>query len=163
MGSGKTYLGKKIADQYGYESLDLDTLIEQGAEMSIADIFSAFGEKIFRDIERETLLKIFEKNNIVLSCGGGTPCYFDNMERLVKGSVCIYLNTPRDVIFHRLKAQNFRRPSIQKMNDEELKNFIENKLKERLPYYDQAHISIDSLNFDMKVLKENIDLYNNRN
>jgi shikimate kinase len=163
MGSGKTYLGKKIASEYGFNSLDLDTLIEQKAEMSIAEIFNAFDEKIFREIEKEILQKTLHQNNFVLSCGGGTPCFYDNIDLLIQHSVCIYLKTPNEVIFNRLKAQNFRRPSIQKMNDDELRYFIESKMQERLPYYQKAQITIDSLNFDMKVLKENIDLYNNRN
>src|ERR1700730_8426215 len=137
MGTGKTYWGKFWAEQYKLEFFDLDTEIEKQAGLSISGIFEQYGELFFRQKEREVLHSFEVRDNFILSCGGGTPCFFDNMEWMNTHAATIYIHTPPEILKERLKREKDHRPLIRSLSDEELEGFIRNKLSEREKFYSQ--------------------------
>ncbi len=138
MGSGKSHVGKKLSARLQLPFLDLDDFIVEREGMSINEIFACKGEHGFRQIERKCLEETAEMDNAIIGCGGGTPCFFDNMEWLNKHGTTWYLNYPASVLFDRLKTRKAKRPLLKDMSDEQLLSFIEKKLEERAPYYEAA-------------------------
>ena len=145
MGSGKSYWGKQLAQQLKIPYYDLDEMIVARENKSIAEIFAASGEEAFRIIEREVLeLLIDENTTMVLSCGGGTPCFFNNIERMKKYGVVVWLNTHVEVLMKRLMTEKASRPLIKNLGDNEMRSYIIRKLNERRMYYEQADVVIDN-------------------
>ena len=140
MGSGKTYWGKLWADKARLQFFDLDEMIEEEQQKSVAAIFEQDGENFFR--QRETaVLKTFEqKTNCIIACGGGTPCFNNNMQWMNDNGITVYLAATPDDIFKRVITEQKKRPLIKNFSPEELMRFIENKLKEREPVYNTAKI-----------------------
>ena len=91
-GSGKSSWGKKLANALQYSFVDLDKLIEQREELSIEEIFNEKGEEYFRNLEQKYLLETVVMNHVVISCGGGTPCYHNNMDLINANGISFYLN-----------------------------------------------------------------------
>lgn len=143
MGAGKTTIGRQLAINLGMQFYDLDWYIEMRYHRTVAQIFAEKGEEGFREIERNMLHEVAEFQNIVLSCGGGTPCFFDNMDYM--NSICetIYLKARPDVLAAHLKMGRVERPLIKGKTDEELRAFIESSLEKREPFYSKAHHIID--------------------
>ena len=138
MGAGKTTVGKELARQLGVTFYDLDWYIETRMHKRVPEIFAESGEEGFRDIERRMLHEVAEFEDVVVSCGGGTPCFFDNMDYLnTKGDV-VYLKASPDVLFKHLKMGKGIRPLLQGKNDEELLTFIGEQLGKREQYYMKA-------------------------
>lgn len=140
MGSGKTTLGKIIAEQSQHPFIDLDEYIEKQEQKTIDDIFKEFGEYHFRLLEKKHIEIIFQKQeqNIV-ALGGGTVCFFDNLHYIKKNAWLIVLMPPTDLLLERLWKEKNNRPLIKNIKEKnELKKFIEDKLNERMPYYLQA-------------------------
>ena len=146
MGSGKSHWGKIWADKYGLSFFDLDEEIEEKAGSTISEIFKSEGEEYFRELESSTLHSFKDKSNYVLACGGGTPCFNDNIEWMNQQGTTIYLNTSTDTLFNRLKEEKDKRPLIKVLPDAQLYTFIQNKIKEREPYYSKAKIILDEKN-----------------
>ena len=144
MCSGKTTLGTLLKEIAGVTFTDLDQYIEAKEGCSIIEIFSRKGEEEFRNIERATLKEVTEKVGGVIATGGGTPCFFDNMEYMKENGKVIYLNCSRQELLERLKIYKATRPLLKDKNDEELKEFIENSLPKREPFYNNASIVIDA-------------------
>lgn len=138
MGSGKSFIGKKLSENLGLNFLDLDLSIEDASQLTITQIFSQIGEKGFRLTEANVLRKTADISQHIISCGGGTPCYHDNMKWIKDHGISIYLKTSTELLFRRLNNQKNERPLICNMQDEELKQFISIKLDERENYYSQA-------------------------
>lgn len=138
MGSGKTYWGKIWARQNGLTFYDLDDVIEQEYGNTIAWLFENKGEDYFRKLETETLHGFAEKDSCILACGGGTACFNDNMKWINKNGTSVYLSASPQYIFERVIPEKDRRPLIRKINTAELLYYIEQKLKEREPFYKQA-------------------------
>ena len=144
MGSGKTHWGKKLAAINGIPFYDLDSVIVQTEKKTVSDIFSENGEEYFRYKEKEVLEELVaDHEEFVLSCGGGTPCFFNNIEFMKKNGKVIWLNTSIDVLQDRLLKERMSRPLIRAVGDTELKNYITRKLGERKMYYEQADIIVD--------------------
>jgi shikimate kinase len=145
MGSGKTHWGKQLAAQLKIPFYDLDEVISTKENKSIAEFFAHSGEEAFRIKERETLETLIDENtSMVLSCGGGTPCFFNNIERMKKYGVVVWLNTHIEVLHARLVKEKNTRPLISKITDEELRSYIIRKLNERRMYYEQADVILDN-------------------
>jgi shikimate kinase len=141
MSSGKTTLGKKLARLLGYQFVDLDKLIEKDQNMDIASIFSTKGEPYFREVESRILKETAARTNIVLASGGGTPCFFDNMEVINQMGTSIFLNVPAADLARRIENHGKDdRPILSGATS--LKDTLEQKIKERLPFYQQAHLSL---------------------
>ena len=144
MGSGKTHWGKQLAAQLKIPFYDLDDVITSKENKTIAEIFAHSGEEAFRIKEREVLESLIDENaSMVVSCGGGTPCFFNNIERMKKYGVVIWLNTHVEVLVQRLTKEKTARPLIRNVQDADLRSFIVRKLNERRMYYEQADVVID--------------------
>ena len=147
MGSGKTYCGKIWAKKNKLAFYDLDVKIEKASRMKINDIFEKKGEEKFREMERYHLRKFENKKNFLLACGGGTPCFFDNMEWMKREGKVFYLKATPELIVDQLMYETAHRPVIKDVMPGELLPFIQKKLLEREHYYLQAHhvINVDEL------------------
>lgn len=155
MGSGKTYTGRRLASLLDYSFIDLDALIVQRERRSIPDIFAQSGEREFRRLEREALEATQYMQQTVISCGGGTPCFFHNMNWINRHGLSVYLHTHRALLEQRLRRGQERRPLIKGMNDSELREFISRKVAERSPFYQQAMVEVRQ-NTDEENLAESI-------
>ena len=153
MGCGKTKVGKKLSKKIGARFIDLDAEIEHFYSKSISQIFDDLGEIEFRKIERKILLKILNNNDFhVLSLGGGTPCYFDNMELInKKTNLTFFLNLESKVLVERLFSRKSKRPIIKSINDKnQMLNFVNKHLFERNVYYSKANYTINSNKRDVE-------------
>lgn len=139
MGSGKTYTGKRLAAALGYDFYDLDALVEEREGCSVAHVFEQKGETYFRELERQTLHETSKWERAVISCGGGTPCFFDNMDWMNAQGITIWLDPPMGLVLHRLQRKPHKRPLLGGLETEaQWAAFIEQKLTERRPYYERA-------------------------
>ncbi|MDE6825085.1 MAG: shikimate kinase [Duncaniella sp.] len=144
MGSGKSTLGKALAQRCEIEFIDLDDYIEARAGKKIREIFADDGEAAFRDLERRMLLEVSGKDCVLVACGGGTPCFGDNMELMNSHGTTILLQTSHERLFERLKRGRHKRPLIASLTDEELDVFISEQLAKRMPHYSKSAEVFDS-------------------
>lgn len=140
MGSGKSTLGKKVANRLGVPFIDSDSEIETHFGKSIGELFATNGESHFREIEREYIEALDLRDDFVLATGGGMPCFSDNMERLNRTGTTFYLERSAKELAHRLSHAKTQRPLIAGLEEDELLSFIENKLLEREDYYRKADV-----------------------
>jgi shikimate kinase len=144
MGSGKTHWGRQLSAKLGLAFHDLDTVIIEKEKKSVAEIFAEKGEEYFRYQEKETLEELVEgKDGFILSCGGGTPCFFNNIEFMKKSGKVIWLNTAIDALKERLLRERMTRPLIREVADGDLTRYIVRKLSERRMYYQQADVTVN--------------------
>lgn len=159
MGSGKTTIGKKLAKALGYEFIDLDKAIEYCEDMTINEIFAEKGEKFFRQAETKILhITLHNEDNIVLSLGGGTPCFHANMDMIKNHSTSFYLNFPPKLLASRLEQGKHKRPLIKDFNQEELEHFINTTLEKRNFYYKKADHIIENFNKPVEEIMEILDI-----
>jgi shikimate kinase len=138
MGSGKTTIGKRLAKKLNLPFIDLDAFIESRYRKTISEIFAEKGEPGFREMEKMVLREVAQFENIVISTGGGTPCFFDNMTVMNESGLTVYLKTSVEKLSRRLNASKEKRPIIKDKNAEELNVFISENLEKREPFYNQA-------------------------
>lgn len=148
MGSGKTHWGSIWAKENGLTFHDLDEIIEGEYGKTIADIFETEGEEKFRERERDHLRQFKNKKNFILACGGGTPCFSNNMEWMKTQGKVIYLKGKPETLLKQLTNETEKRPVIKEVDPSGLLLFIQNKLEEREPYYSMADyiFNVDELN-----------------
>ena len=166
MGSGKTTVGKALAKEIGLPFYDLDWYIESRMRKKVRQIFAERGEEGFRVIERNMLHEVAEFEDVVISCGGGTPCFFDNMDYLNQQAQVVFLRCEPEVLKEHLLMGKGDRPLLKGKSAEELIGFIRQQLEYREPYYLKAKYTLDvSLmdNYDkikitIEKLKELLDL-----
>lgn len=154
MGCGKSSIGVKLAKKLNYKFVDLDDLIEEKEERSISQIFETEGESGFRGLERKYLKSTFELKNTVVSTGGGTPCFYDNMVQMNQKGLSIYLYMDVSSLAFRLTNAKKKRPLIEGLMESELKEFIAQQLSEREIYYESAKMIISSFGFNAKKMEE---------
>ncbi len=154
MGSGKSTFGKNLATHLQIPFFDLDDYIVQKKQTSITKIFKHFGDDTFRKYEQEALSEIIHNHiHFVLSTGGGTPCYNNNMELMLANGFVIYLKLAPEHILTRIRCSSKDRPLIQQFTTEdELLNWIEKTLIYREQFYSKANLTIDALNIKPKKL-----------
>lgn len=144
MGSGKSYCGRLLSEKLKIPFFDLDEQVVSREGKAITEIFASEGEEYFRLSEKEILYDITGLNeNFVMACGGGTPCYFNNIEFMNNTGTTVWINTPVDTLFERLIHDKNHRPLISKLSDEQLKAYIKKKFADRKIYYEQASVIID--------------------
>lgn len=161
MGAGKTTYGRKLASALDLEFIDLDNHIEKKHKASIPFMFDLVGESGFRLIEHRTLIDVLNGDNFVLSTGGGSVCYYDNMKLISEQGITVYLKFPPSFLIKRLKNAKRKRPLINNFSDIELTNFVDLKLKEREETYNQAKIIIDGTTMNTKIITEAVLDYSN--
>jgi len=152
MGSGKSSAGKTLATQLGYEFIDLDKFIEQEYKMTIPEIFSNKGEKEFRAMEHNSLKKVIEKENVIIACGGGTPCYYNNMELMNNSGATVYLKMSADSLVNRLMNAKEKRPLILNKDEKQLREFVNRQLEKREDIYHQAQYIVKGKDLNVKEL-----------
>ena len=162
MGSGKSTIGKALANELNLSFVDLDHAIEKQMGMTISDFFEASGELKFRRLENEVLNNILAENDqMILSTGGGTPCYGNNLQ-LMKSALnakVFYLKASIKTLAERLLSEKDTRPLIQSIGDENLPEFIGKHLFERSNFYLQADhvVDIDQKSVET-IVKEIVEL-----
>jgi shikimate kinase len=140
MGSGKTAVAVEIARQLGLQAIDIDEMVEKYAGRSINDIFEQDGEAAFRKMEKECLEMVLDIQNSVVSTGGGLPCHFDNMDRMLKKGTCVYLQSTADELFEWLQGHTEHRPLVKGKSGKELRDWIAAELAKRELFYLKAQI-----------------------
>lgn len=143
MGAGKTTVGKALAKELGLNFYDLDWYIESRMRKTVAQLFAERGEEGFRKIEYNMLHEAAEFEDIVLSCGGGTPCFFDNVDYMNQQGQTVYLKAEPDVLYKHLLMGKTERPLLKGKTPEELISFIKQQLKGREPFYTKARYTLD--------------------
>ncbi len=143
MGAGKTTVGKALSKAMGLQFYDLDWYIESRMRKTVAQIFAERGEEGFRLIERNMLHEVAEFEDVILSCGGGTPCFFDNMDYLNGQGETIYLKADPEVLYKHLLMGKIERPLLKNKTPEQLIDFIKEQLEKREPFYTKAKHVLD--------------------
>ena len=152
MGCGKSTIGKKLALNIEYNFIDLDVYIQDQECKSINEIFKN-GEDYFRKIERVYLQSAIKTKNTVIAVGGGTPCYFDNMQLMKENGLTIYIDLHPTELISRLRLSKQNRPLIASLQENELSNFVFKNLNERKEYYNKAHKIVDGSDISLKQLQ----------
>lgn len=163
MGAGKTTIGKAMARKMGLSFVDLDLFIEQRYHKSVSLLFAEKGETAFREIERLMLHEVAEFENIIISTGGGTPVFFDNMNFMNEKGCTIYLKASSEILSDRLRKNAEKRPLIAGKSFDELKRFIAETLQKRSPFYENSKLQIPILGTHdgiEEILDRLIDKYN---
>ena len=156
MGAGKTTLGKALAQEMGLRFFDLDWYIEEQNDTTISEIFAQEGEAGFREKERQALHEVIQKDDIVLAVGGGTPCFYDNIDFMNQQARTIYLKATPETLKAHIRMGGSKRPLVDGKTDEELIAYITESLKKREPYYLQAQHVVE---IDTITREEQIDDY----
>lgn len=146
MGCGKTTIGKRLAKSLGWDVIDMDSRIESRYRKTIPDIFASEGEESFRKKERFILEELSALENVVVSTGGGAPCFFDNIDVMNSSGLCVYIRMTPEALAARLKNAKANRPLLKDKTEEELTNFIKEQLEKRRAFYEQARYVIDNDN-----------------
>ncbi|MDR0750165.1 MAG: shikimate kinase [Tannerellaceae bacterium] len=144
MGAGKTTVGKELARQMNLSFIDLDHYIEARYHKTVRQLFQEKGEVVFRDIECKMLHEAGMIENVVISTGGGAPCFFDNMSYMNQTGTTVYLKTSSGELAKRLELVKHTRPVLKGLSGENLKQFITDNLEKRDPWYKQASVIFDA-------------------
>jgi len=157
MGSGKTHWGRLLSEKLKLPFFDLDEQVVFAEKKSINEIFADNGEEHFRVKEKELLHAITESYpDFIMSCGGGAPCYFNNIEYMNKSGTTVWLNTPLEILFKRLIGEKDQRPLLKDLSDDQLKSFIKKKFADRKIYYEQADMVIEDENITLDQFIEKV-------
>lgn len=160
MASGKTTFARALARATNREFIDLDFRIEQRFHTSITEIFATKGEDAFRRIETEMLREVAEMENVVIACGGGTPCFNGNMDLMLACGNTVWLDTSPQRMAERLAINRKKRPLLADKSPSELLNAITEDLDRRKPFYSKAEIHFDGGNLeDKKQINDSIDSF----
>jgi shikimate kinase len=159
MGSGKSTIGKKLANKLGFLFIDLDSLIENKYRITIPDIFNRYDEDAFRLVEHQTLQETFTYSNAIISTGGGTPCFYNNMELINQNGLSVYIQMRERSLYDRLINSKKKRPLLDDKSPEQIMAHIKKQMTEREPYYLQSKLVIKGESLDMNFLVELISMH----
>ena len=158
--AGKSSIGKQLAKKTNYIFIDLDDVISAKEEVSIKHLFQDKGETYFREIESKYLKEVSQtKADTVVSLGGGTPCFYDNMDVILSSGKVFYINAPAYVIISRIMRGVTKRPLFAGLNEDELRDKVSQLVKEREPFYLKAHHQIDAKTRSKKDIVDEIYSY----
>lgn len=150
MGSGKTTMGKMLAQKMNFVFVDMDAMIEEKYHKTVSQIFAEMGQDKFREIEWQCLHEVAEFQNTVIATGGGAPCFFDNMEFMNSKGLTIYLKmTPQQLAMRLESSKAGKRPLLADRKGEELRKFIQEGLEMRELFYEKAQIKITGTDDEM--------------
>lgn len=148
MAAGKTSLGHYAAKRLGYEFIDLDRYIESRYHKSISELFAERGEEGFRRIEHNMLHEVAEFEGVLIATGGGTPCFYDNIQYMNSRGVVVFLSCSIPVICRRLLVAKVKRPLVEGCTPQQLQERVAKMLQERLSYYEQARYTFPADEYD---------------
>ncbi len=160
MGSGKSHTGKELAKLLNLQFIDLDQLIETEENKTISEIFETKSEKYFRILEKYYLETTHKIKDAVIACGGGTPCFYENMSWMNENGMTIYLRTQPTVLVERLLPEIEKRPLLKGKSEKQLIDYISDKLEDRSEWYEQAQIIYHQVSQHEEIapkLKEHLD------
>ena len=161
MGAGKTTLGKVLSQRMDFSYIDTDHAIERRYRKKVSDIFAGEGEARFREMEHRMLCEVSEIEKVVISTGGGLPCFNDNMEVMKRLGITVYLEASSEELATRLQTSRTIRPVLQDRTGAELIEFIRENLNKRSPFYEQAMIRFNTermqTSCDVKALAEKLE------
>ena len=143
MGAGKTTVGKALAKEIGVPFYDLDWYIETRMRRTVKQIFDSEGEEGFRRIEHNMLHEVAEFENVVVSCGGGTPCFYDNIDYMNRQGQVVYLKATPEVLYEHLRMGRSVRPLLLNKTPDEVRSFIVGQLAQREQFYQKARYTLD--------------------
>ena len=149
MGAGKTTAAKRIANRLGWEVADTDAMFEEKYRISIHDFFQKYDEDLFRKLESEVLKSTENLENTVISTGGGLACFFDNMEWMNQHGLTVFMRISPEAAADRILNSKRKRPLTENKTKEELTEYIRQHYASRLPFYEQAQITVKSEDFDL--------------
>jgi shikimate kinase len=152
MGSGKSRLGIELSELTGYPFVDTDQLFEERYRISILDFFDRYSEDSFRKIEKELLLETLKYEDAIIATGGGTPCFFNNMEIIKTGGISIYLKMDVLSLVDRLAVVKKKRPLLKNKPVGELESYIHEQLEEREVFYNRADYIVEAGKLTVKEL-----------
>lgn len=158
MGSGKSSIGKRLAELIGFNFIDTDHFIEDKYNLSVEQIFAELGEDEFRKAEHNVLNETEHLNYTVIATGGGMPCFNDNMNNMLKQGNVVYLKTSPKTLVTRLAYSRTKRPLIEGMSKKELQEYVEKRLEEREPFYNMANVTMRTERFSMDALLQALNL-----
>jgi shikimate kinase len=157
MGSGKTYWGKALSQKLSMPFFDLDEKVAEHEGKSIAEVFKTKGEEYFRLLEKDVLHLLAENHeSFVMATGGGTPCFFNNIDYLKKQGTVVWINSSTDSLYRRLVKEKEQRPLISAIPDHELKSYIIKKYSSRKIFYQQASVILPEENISLDHLVNKI-------
>lgn len=156
MGAGKSVIGRRIANSLELSFYDLDEEIESRYKMSVSSIFKKYDEACFRKLETTVLESFSKQDNFVLSCGGGTPCFANNMNLMNSLGTTIYIKMLPEELTYRIANSFHKRPLAEGKSEEELSAYVNNTLRIREPFYSMAKITIDGSGTDKDELTDRI-------
>lgn len=163
MGCGKSTLGRALGRATSMEFIDLDHYIETRYHKNVREIFATEGEERFRDMERRMLREVGEFENVIIACGGGTPCFHDNIDYMNSRGLTVWLDAGEERTYERLLVGRYKRPSIASLSDDELLVFIRKSLDERRQYYGQAQARFDSSRLDDRdQIQQSLTIFRNQ-
>ncbi|MBO7491897.1 MAG: shikimate kinase [Bacteroidales bacterium] len=143
-GAGKSTLGKLTAPLLGLRFVDLDSYIEQKLQYKVPQLFSQFGELVFRKSEYDALQELLEDEGQLIAVGGGAPCYAQAMKLIVENSFSVYVKLSEEALVERLANSKKPRPLTKDLTHDDLETYVRETLKKRAPYYEQAHLIISA-------------------
>jgi shikimate kinase len=159
MGSGKSAMGSALAQELGLNFIDLDQVIETRFGKDIVTIFNSEGEKRFRELEQQALTETLDQDDCVVATGGGTPCFFDNMEKMNAAGVTLYLKMSSDSLSERLEQESEKRPLLEGKKGHELANHVQELLLEREKDYLKSKYKVKAKDLKPSELAEFIRLF----
>ena len=155
MGCGKTHWGKQLSEKLQMPFFDLDSLIEEREGKTVTEIFAEMGEEYFRMLEKDVLYMITESHpTFVMACGGGAPCFFNNIDYMKSRGTTVWINCSTDCLYSRLVKEKEKRPLIQAIPDNELRSFIIKKYSDRKIFYQQAQVILAEDDVNLEALIE---------
>ena len=157
MGAGKTTAAKRLARRLGWDVADTDALFEEKYRISVDDFFQKYDEPLYRKLESEILKSTEDSDHIVISTGGGTACYFDNMEWMNQHGLTVFMQISPKAAVDRVLHSRHKRPLARGKSEEELLEFVIRHYASRMPFYEQAKITVKSEDFDLDALMQRIE------
>ena len=150
MGAGKTTTARRLAQRMGWEVVDTDALFEEKYKISVNDFFNKYDEPLYRKLESEVLKATESLEHVVVSTGGGTACYFDNMEWMNQHGLTVFMRISPQAAVDRVIHSRHKRPLAEGKSEEELTEFVNRHYASRMPFYEQAQITVKSEDFDLE-------------